>query len=109
MAIDIKTEPFIDLDEAAKLFPGKTGGTVHRLTVRLYSTRGKYGVVLESWLAGPRRVTTVAAVERFIEAVTAAANGMPTRPDRAPVANRTKREQAAAARRACRELEAAGA
>jgi Protein of unknown function (DUF1580) len=109
MAIDITTEQLIGLDEAAKLFPGRDGGTVHRFTVGLYARRGKLGVRLETVLAGPRRCTSIEAVARFIEAVTAAGDRKSPRPDRAPNANRTKAEAARAARQAIKELESAGA
>ena len=75
MGIDIRAERLIDLDEAAKLFPGRDGGTIHPLTVGLYARRGKKGIRLETVLAGPRRCTSIEAVARFIEAVTAAAAG----------------------------------
>ncbi len=109
MAIDITTERLIDLEEAAKLFPGKNGGTVHPETVKLYARRGKLGVRLETVLGGPRRCTSREAVARFIEAVTAANDTKRPRPDRAPVANRTKREAAMANREAHKKLESAGA
>ncbi len=109
MAIDITTERLIGLDEAAKLFPGRDGGTVHPFTVGLYARRGKLGVRLETLLAGPRRCTSLEAVARFIEAVTAARDAKSPRPDHAPVAGRTKRDAARAARQAIKELEAAGA
>ena|SRR5271157_2822445 len=109
MAIDITTERLISLEEAAKLIPGRDGGTVHKITIGLYTRRGKRGVRLESVLAGPRKCTSVEAVQRFIEAVTAANENKSPRPDRVPVANRTKAEAARAARQAIRDLEAAGA
>jgi len=109
MAIDITTERLISLEEAAKLLPGRDGGTVHYITVGLYARRGKCGVRLESVLAGPRRCTSVEAVQRFIEAITAANDNKSPLPDRAPVANRTKAEAARAARQAIRDLEASGA
>ncbi len=109
MAIDIQTERLIGLDEAARLLPGKNGGSVHKLTVGLYARRGKLGVRLETVLAGPRRCTSIEAVGRFVAALTIASDGKSPRPDRAPIANRTKREAARAARQAIQELEAAGA
>ncbi len=109
MAIDITTERLISLDEAAKLIPGRDGGTVHKITIGLYCRRGKCGVRLDSVLAGPRRCTSIEAVARFIEAVTAASGRKSPRPDRAPIANRTKAEAARAARKAIKDLEAAGA
>ena len=106
MSIDIKVEPLIDLDEAAKLFPGRDGGTIHPLTVGRYATRGKKGIKLETVLAGPRRCTSVEAVQRFIEAVTAVANGERSVP---AAAARTRRQKNQAVATAVAELEAAGA
>ena len=106
MAIDIQTERLISLEEAAKLFPGRDGGTVHPFTVGLYARRGKKGVKLETWLAGPRRCTSIEAVQRFIEALTAKANG-----DRQPVSigGRTRRDKDRANRQALDELAKRGA
>ncbi len=109
MSIDITTERLISLDEAAKLLPGKNGGTVHPETVKRYARTGKLGVRLDTLVAGPRRCSSVEAVARFLEAVTAASDSKSPRPDRAPVANRTKREAAMANREALRKLESAGA
>ena len=106
MSIDIRAERLIDLDEAAKLFPGRDGGSVHKFTVGLYARRGKLGVRLETVLAGPRRCTSIEAVARFIEAVTAAAAG--NRPARV-IAGRTRRQKNNAVRTAVDELKAAGA
>ncbi len=108
MAIDITKEKLIGLDEAAKLLPGRNGGSIHKLTIGLYCLRGLHGVRLESLLAGPRRVTSVEAVQRFIEAVTAESESKSPRPDRAPVANRTKGEIARATRQALKELQSKG-
>ncbi len=106
MAIDIRTERLIGLDEAAKLFPGRDGGSVHKFTVGLYARRGKRGVRLETVLAGPRRCTSLEAVQRFIEAVTSAVNG--NRPAQA-IAGRSRGEAARTVRAAVDELAAAGA
>lgn len=101
MAIDIQTEQLIGLDEAAKLFPGRDGGSVHKFTVGLYARRGKLGVRLETVLAGPRRCTSIEAVARFIEAVTRAADG--ERPVQA-IATRTRRQRDRDLKEACGEL-----
>ncbi len=106
MGIDIRAEQLIDLDEAAKLFPGRDGGTIHPLTVGLYARRGKRGIRLETVLAGPRRCTSVEAVQRFIEALTYVAAG--NRPAQA-IAGRTRRQKNKAVRDSVAELEAAGA
>jgi|GEM_PF-1197950 len=116
MAIDITKERLISLEEAAKLLPGRDGGTVHYITIGLYCRRGKLGVRLDSVLAGPCRCTSVEAVARFIEGVTAASKAMAGRrgrkaapPEQARIAGRTQLEAARAARQAIRDLEAAGA
>jgi len=106
MSIDIQAERLIGLDEAAKLFPGRDGGSVHKFTVGLYARRGKLGVRLETVLAGPRRCTSIEAVARFIEALTRAADG--ERPMR-PIATRTRREKDKAVRQAIDELAKSGA
>jgi hypothetical protein len=108
MAIDIQTETLIDLDEAAKLFPGRDGGTIHPITIGLYTRRGKKGVILESVLAGPRRCTSIQAVARFIEAVTAKAAANGNRPVQ-PTAIRSRREAVRATRAAVDELVRQGA
>jgi hypothetical protein len=106
MAIDIQAEKLIGLDEAARLIPGRDGGTVHPFTVGLWTRRGKKGVILESMLAGPRRCTSVQAIQRFLEAVTRAANG--ERPQQA-IGRRSRRQRDAAVRRAVEELSRSGA
>jgi hypothetical protein len=52
-----------------------TGRRPHLSTVLRWSQRrNRYGVKLESWMIGGRRVTSREAVRRFNEATTAAAN-----------------------------------
>jgi len=112
MSIDISQEKLISLADAAALFPGKTRKAVHPQTVKLYATRGKKGIRLETVLAGPRRCTSVEAVQRFIESLTA------TPPSRgggrkavaaAHAANRSERERNKAVKAACGSLIASGA
>jgi len=107
--VNISEEKLIDFDEAAKLIPGRDGGTAHKVTLMNYTKRGLCGVRLESVLAGPGRCTSVQAAQRFIDAVNEARNKRPKLPDRAPVQNRTKREAALAARLAAKSLENSGA
>jgi len=109
MAIDITTERLISLAEAAELLPGRDGGSVHKFTVGLYARRGKFGVRLESVLAGPRRCTSIEAVGRFIAAISAASDKKTPRPHPVTIANRTKREAARALRQANKELAEKGA
>jgi hypothetical protein len=113
--IDISTEKLISLADAAALFPGRNGATVHPETVKAWARRGKKGVVLESVLAGPRRCTSVPAIQRFLEAVSAAPRneiGGRTAAARARAAlavNRTERERNKAVKAACGSLIASGA
>ncbi len=80
--MNISEEKVIDFDEAAKLIPGRDGGTAHKVTLMKYTKRGLCGVRLESVLAGPGRCTSVQAVQRFIDAVNEARNKRPKLPDR---------------------------
>jgi hypothetical protein len=71
MAIDIKNEHLISIDQAAGMIPGRDGPTVHTATVRRWTKPpGLRGVVLENLLCGPRRCTSVEAVQRFLDKVT---------------------------------------
>lgn len=51
------------------------GRRVHDETIRRWATRGVRGVKLETVVVAGSRVTTLAAIERFITATTLAANG----------------------------------
>ena len=60
--------------EAVRL---EIGETRDRSTLHAWATRGgRYGIRLETKMVGGRRVTSRAAVRRFIDARTAAANGV---------------------------------
>jgi hypothetical protein len=73
--IDPQNETLISLTEAAKRLPGRPNIT----TVWRWRNRGVRGVKLESILSGGRRFTSVEALRRFQERVTAAADGEPVR------------------------------
>ncbi|MEZ6088236.1 MAG: DUF1580 domain-containing protein [Pirellulaceae bacterium] len=61
--------PLVDAIEAA------TGYRPHLSTCLRWCQRpNRYGIRLESWRIGGRRVTSIAAVQRYNEATTAAAN-----------------------------------
>jgi hypothetical protein len=108
--IDITSEKLISIDDAAKLIPGRDGGTVHPLTMEKWTrSPGKRGVVLESVLAGPRRCTTIEAVQRFLERVTAVASGQESDQPEQAIATRTRKERNRAVKNAVAALEAAGA
>jgi hypothetical protein len=110
LMIDITSEKLISIDDAAKLIPGRDGGTVHPLTMEKWTrSPGKRGVVLESVLAGPCRCTTVEALQRFIERVTTVASGQTNDQPAQAIATRSRRARNRAVRDAVAEMEAAGA
>lgn len=66
-------ETAISLAKAAKHYPTAT----HPSTVYRHATKtNRHGIVLESFMAGGRRLTTLEAVERFVARTTEAANGL---------------------------------
>ena len=73
MSVDISRESLLTLNQAAEYLPGRPNvSTLHRW--RLHGIRG---VKLETCLIGGRRYTSREAVERFVAATTAAADGEP--------------------------------
>jgi len=98
MSIDLTTETPKALAKAAKTLPG---GAVHVSTIHRWRMKGVRGVRLETFLRGGIRHTTDEAIERFFEAVTAAADG-----DDTPV--RTSRQRQRAIEQAERACEQAG-
>lgn len=64
----------VSLREAADLVGEFTGRRPHEATVYRWLSQGVRGVTLDSIVVAGKRVTTIAAIERFITATTAAAN-----------------------------------
>jgi hypothetical protein len=95
--IDTTAEKMIRVGEAANHIPGHP----HVATVWRWALRGVRGVKLETVLVGAQRFTSHEAIERFIVATTAKANG-----ESAPV--RTPRQRERAIDRAEKELAAEG-
>lgn len=91
--IDATTETLLSLTDAAKALPGRPNIT----TVWRWRSRGVRGVKLETVLCGGRRFTSLEALARFHERVTAAADGE-------PVASRSNRQREAQQRAARQEL-----
>lgn len=56
----------------------QTGVRPHPSTPWRWATKGQGGVVLQTWMVGGRRMTTVEAVAEFIEARTQAASPQST-------------------------------
>jgi hypothetical protein len=68
----LTAETVIPINHAPKHYPY---GRANISTVYRHFGRGCRGIRLETFLAGGRRYTTVEAIERFFEAITAAADG----------------------------------
>ena len=88
MAIEL-TEKLLSPAEASRHAPGRP----HVSTIWRWMTRGCRGIRLESLVCAGRRFTSVEAIERFIAATTAAADGTSV-PVRSP--RRRERDIAAA-------------
>jgi len=87
--IDTSTEQLIPLNQlSAAAIPGMESKPVPPRTVRNWCSSGVRGIRLESVKIGGMRCTSTAALNRFFQAVTAAANdgrkpkGMNSRPRR---------------------------
>jgi hypothetical protein len=95
VSIDISSERLISLAEATKVLPGRP----HLSCLHRWRLRGVAGIKLETVRVGGRRYTSDEALQRFIAAVTAAADGKAV-----PV--RTPRQRVRDIERAERELAA---
>lgn len=62
----ILSEPLITLSQAAQLVPAVNGRKPHVATLYRWATRGIKGVILESAFVGGVRVTSVEAIQRFL-------------------------------------------
>jgi hypothetical protein len=70
--LDLPTERPVSLRDAARRFGEFTGKQPHVATVYRWVTHGVRGVKLETLTVAGSRVTTLRAIERFIEATSAA-------------------------------------
>ena len=68
--IDIEKETLISFSEAARLLPGRTSPS----TFWRWHRKGCRGIRLETIVIGSRRWVSREALQRFIDATTAAAN-----------------------------------
>jgi Protein of unknown function (DUF1580) len=85
--IDEKLLPLVDAVQAA------TGRRPHLSTVLRWCQRGCHGIRLESRMLGGRRLTSLDAVNRYVDAVTAFKDGSTSIPIETPkqAATRAKR------------------
>jgi hypothetical protein len=102
--IDISAETLIALADVPAHLPKRRGGKrVHVSCVYRWGQRGCKGIRLE-WLAcGGTKVTSVEALQRFFERLSALENGTPLTPQM-----RTSRQRERAAKQANDELEREG-
>jgi hypothetical protein len=90
--IDIRYEPLLSLEDAAKLAPGlRAGQHVSTASVHRWARTGMRGVRLETIVAGGRRCTTREALQRFFSRVTEERDG---RQETQPSTRRQKRPDA---------------
>ena len=100
--VDIATENPFPLSETPKYVPKRRGGRkLNIATAYRWASHGLHGVRLEVVQVGGTKCTSLAALQRFFERLSAVANG-----EAPPV--RTPRQRAAAAKRANDELAKAG-
>ncbi len=71
--INTEKERLRSFAEVTKILPGRPNIT----TIWRWQKRGVRGVKLETVLSGGRRFTSIEAIHRFQERVTAAADGLP--------------------------------
>ena len=80
--IDLMSETVRTLADLSELVPSRGGKTANPATLHRWATRGIAApdgsrIVLEAFFVGGRRYSSEEALERFIEAVTAAKEGQP--------------------------------
>jgi hypothetical protein len=95
--VDINREQLLTFTQAAKELPGRPNVA----TLWRWRTAGCRGVRLETVLVGGKRYTSREAIQRFVNATTAAADGIEHSPQ-------TNRQRAAAISKAEAELAAIG-
>ena len=98
--IDLTTETVISLTEAAKILPiRRAGKRPHVATLHRWASRGLHGVQLDTIQVGGTRCTSVAALQRFFDALSA-----PT----STVAPRSNRSRAHTLKQAAQKLKDLG-
>jgi hypothetical protein len=69
--VSLVCEQTLPLQALAQLIPGNCGKPVHYETLRRWSRQGVQGIKLESKKLGGKRVSSLEAVDRFMEQLTA--------------------------------------
>ena len=68
--IDIQNEQTISFNEAVDLLPKRRGRKPHIASIHRWATRGFDGVTLEYCKLGGVRITSVEAIQRFVDRLT---------------------------------------
>jgi hypothetical protein len=90
--IDVRTETLVPLSELPNHIPPRNGRKVSIATCYRWSITGVRGVRLETAQVGGQRVTSLEALQRFTETLTALRDGQPA-VDRAPAPVKRRREE----------------
>jgi hypothetical protein len=99
MAIDISTETVVSLTEATRRLPRRRGGKRPNVaTLYRWAQIGVRGIRLDSIQIGGTRCTSLEALQRFFDALTAAAENQPPAID-APAFSASRLRQIEAAER----------
>ena len=94
--IDISSEQVVTLAEATTHLPRRRQGKRPNIaTLYRWAQSGVKGIRLETICVGATRCTSVEALQRFCEAVTAAADGTPVSPPPRLTAHRQRQIDAA--------------
>ena len=99
MSIDLEADTLIPVGKISTLLPKR----VHTATIWRWIQRGVRGVKLETVLIGGRRYTSREALQQFIAATTAAADG-----DSSPAPSIPSRQRQRSHSQATDELERSG-
>ena len=96
MPISLTDEPLISLTEAARHLPKRRKGVRPNVaTLFRWTKNGCRGIVLESLQVGGTRCTSIAALQRFFERLTAAADDAPAPMPSKPTSKSHRRAEAA--------------
>ncbi len=102
MAIDVQDEQVVSLRAACDLLPRRRAGKKPAVeTLYRWSLRGCRGIKLETVQVGATRCTSVEALQRYFDALTAAADAANTPPTPAPKPSKSRRKEIQAAEKFC--------
>ena len=100
--IDISTETVVSPPDATPHIPRRRAGKKCNVaTVYRWMTAGCRGIKLESICIGATRCTSIEALQRFFDALTAQAEGQPVQP---PRLTKSRKKQIEAAERRLKKV-----